>query len=170
MMNASRFGNVLNEIIDYYYKIMSSSESDKQYYIEQLEGKIRSVLNSASTKNQQFSINIEAMKKKCIEDGKEEYATLLDELSKLSQHIFDKFSNLQIETIDDLEIVKQKIYSLKNLLDVSRYGLDKFRQSAEYLDRDSINYAYRYLDNYLDNPQKIINNLPIIKSLIDKLI
>ena len=170
MMNASRFGNVLNEIIDYYYKIMSSSESDKQYYIEQLEGKIRSVLNSASTKNQQFNTNIEAMKKKCIEDGKEEYATLLDELSKLSQHIFDKFSNLQIETIDDLEIVKQKIYSLKNLLDVSRYGLDKFRQSAEYLDRDSINYAYRYLDNYLDNPQKIINNLPIIKSLIDKLI
>lgn len=170
VMNTSRFGNALNEIIDYYYKIMSSSESDKQYYIEQLEGKIRSVLNSSTTKNQQFNTNIEAMRKKCIEDGKEEYAILLDELSKLSHHIFDKFSNLQIETIDDLEIVKQKIYSLKNLLDVSRYGLDKFRQSAEYLDRDSINYAYRYLNNYIDNPQKIINNLPLIKSMIDKLI
>lgn len=170
MMNTSRFGNALSEIIDYYYKIMSSNESDKQYYVEQLEGKIRSVLNSASTKNQLFNTNIEAMRKKCVEDGKEEYATLLDELSKLSQHIFDKFSNLQIETIDDLEIVRQKILSLKNLLDVSRYGLDKFRQSAEYLDRDSINYAYRYLDNYIDNPQKIINNLPLIKSLIDKLI
>jgi hypothetical protein len=170
MMNASRFGNALSEIIDYYYKIMSSNESEKQYYVEQLEGKIRSVLNSASSKNQLFNTNIEAMRKKCVEDGKEEYATLLDELSKLSQHIFDKFSNLQIETIDDLEIVRQKILSLKNLLDVSRYGLDKFRQSAEYLDRDSINYAYRYLDNYIDNPQKIINNLPLIKSLIDKLI
>jgi hypothetical protein len=170
MMNTSRFGNALSEIIDYYYKIMSSNESDKQYYVEQLEGKIRSVLNSASTKNQLFNTNIEAMRKKCVEDGKEEYDTLLDELSKLSQHIFDKFSNLQIETIDDLEIVRQKILSLKNLLDVSRYGLDKFRQSAEYLDRDSINYAYRYLDNYIDNPQKIINNLPLIKSLIDKLI
>ena len=170
MMNASRFGNALSEIIDYYYKIMSSNESEKQYYVEQLEGKIRSVLNSSSSKNQLFNTNIEAMRKKCVEDGKEEYATLLDELSKLSQHIFDKFSNLQIETIDDLEIVRQKILSLKNLLDVSRYGLDKFRQSAEYLDRDSINYAYRYLDNYIDNPQKIINNLPLIKSLIDKLI
>jgi hypothetical protein len=170
MMNASRFGNALGEIIDYYYKIMSSNESEKQYYVEQLEGKIRSVLNSASTKNQLFNTNIEAMRNKCVEDGKEEYATLLDELSKLSQHIFDKFSNLQIETIDDLEIVRQKILSLKNLLDVSRYGLDKFRQSAEYLDRDSINYAYRYLDNYIDNPQKIINNLPVIKSMIDKLI
>jgi hypothetical protein len=170
MMNTSRFGNALSEIIDYYYKIMSSNESEKQYYVEQLEGKIRSVLNSASTKNQLFNTNIEAMRNKCVEDGKEEYATLLDELSKLSKHIFDKFSNLQIETIDDLEIVRQKILSLKNLLDVSRYGLDKFRQSAEYLDRDSINYAYRYLDNYIDNPQKIINNLPVIKSLIDKLI
>jgi len=170
MMNASRFGNALSEIIDYYYKIMSSNESEKQYYVEQLEGKIRIVLNSASTKNQLFNTNIEAMRNKCVEDGKEEYATLLDELSKLSKHIFDKFSNLQIETIDDLEIVRQKILSLKNLLDVSRYGLDKFRQSAEYLDRDSINYAYRYLDNYIDNPQKIINNLPLIKSLIDKLI
>lgn len=171
IMNASRFGNSLGDVIDYYYKIMSSSESDKQYYIGQLEGKIRSLLNSATTKNQQFNTNIEAMRKKCIEDGKEEHAKLLDELSKLSQHIFDRFSNLQIETIDDLEIVKQKIYSLKNLLDVSRYGLNEFRNSAEYLDRESINYSYRYLTDYhIDDPQKIINNLPVIKSMIDKLI
>jgi hypothetical protein len=171
IMNTGRFGNALSDIIDYYYRIMSSNENEKQYYVEQLEGKIRSLLNSASTKNQQFSINLEAIRSKCIEDGKEEYATLLDELSKLSQHIFDKFSNLQIETIDDLEIVRQKIYSLKNLLDVSRYGIDKFRNSAEYLDRDSINYSYRYFtDYYIDDPQVIINNLPVIKSLIDKLI
>lgn len=171
IMNTGRFGNALTDIIDYYYRIMSSNENEKQYYVEQLEGKIRSLLNSASTKNQQFSINLEAIRNKCIEDGKDEYATLLDELSKLSQHIFDKFSNLQIETIDDLEIVRQKIHSLKNLLDVSRYGIDKFRNSAEYLDRDSINYSYRYFTDYhIDDPQVIINNLPVIKSLIDKLI
>jgi hypothetical protein len=171
MMNASRFGNSLSDIIDYYYNVMSSSESDKAYHVEQLETRIRRILNEASTKNQKININLEQIKNKLRQEGKTEYLTLIEEISKFSEELFNKFSSINIETIDDLEVVRQKIYSIKNLFDTSRYEFNRFRYVAEYLDRDSFSSAYRYLtDYYIDNPEKITQSLPLIKSLVNKLV
>ncbi len=172
IMNTSRFGNGLSDLIDFYYNIMkdTTSEDNKKYYIEQLESKIRSLLNNSSTKSQKIRLNLEEIKAKCLSEGKDDYAKLLDELQTLSSHLFNSFSSLQIESIDDLEVIKYKISSLRSLFDNSRYELNKFRYVAEYLDRDNISSAYRYLtDYYIDDPQLIIDNLPKIKSLVDKI-
>ncbi len=176
IMNSSRFTNSLSDIIELYHSVMTSSEKDKAYYIDSLETKIRNLLNNSSTKSQKISSNLEQIKQKCLSEGKDDYAKLIDKLYEFSQHLFERISSSPIESIDDLEVVRYKISSLRSLFDTSRYKLNQFRHVAEYLDRDDITQSYRYLtsahwssDN-LHNPEEIINNLPLIRNLSDKLI
>jgi hypothetical protein len=86
--------------------------------------------------------------------------------------IYSKLTQYPIETIEDLEVIRQKLSSVKSVLTNSRYGLSRISNMIEYLSQyETPQRAKRILiDNYYIDPEQILENLPKVESVIKKLI
>jgi hypothetical protein len=113
--------------------------------------------------------NIKARLKSNNDDVK--YFQVLDLTQKLSDAIFNNIKNFQINDIEDLEVVAQKISSIRNILKSDRYGLDRyFRNFIEYILSGREERAYTVLkDNYYTDVEEILEKMPRIITIISKI-
>lgn len=77
----------------------------------------------------------------------------------------------EFNTIEDLEIARQKMISLSNFFSNSTYGLDNLSNFIDYLGQDTGERACQYLRNWRVNDyySKIIRGLQIVENLVTKI-
>ena len=170
--------NVSNEfssIIDYYLKIMSvAADDDKEYYVDRMKNKVLELFKFNRSRNVKVISGLNGLRKRLVEfdDDQKLHIQFLDKFNELSAVFYKKISNYNIESIEDFEVVNQKITSVKNILKSERYGLNRFCSYViEYLNRDDNGErSFRYMiDSYYFNPEQALQSLERVSKIIEKI-
>ena len=163
----------LGYIIDYYIKFMSATtDRDKKMYAEEISDRTTDMFKAGMKKATQCDEIIKNIKSRLKSSNRDEkYFQILDMTQKLSDAIYDNIKNFQINDIEDLEIVAQKISSIRNVLKSDRYGLNRyFSYTIEYITSGREDRAYSYLtDNYYTDVDEILEKMPRILTIISKI-
>ena len=163
----------LGSVIDYYIKFMSADDDrSKKNYAEEISDRTNDMFKFGmrkATQSDEIIKNIKSRLKSANRD--EKYFQVLDMTQKLSDAIYDNIKNFQINDIEDLEVVAQKISSIRNVLKSDRYGLSRyFSYVVECIVSGREDRAYSYItDNYYTDVDEILQKLPRIISVISKI-
>jgi hypothetical protein len=163
----------LGNIIDYYIKFMKAdTDRDKKMWAEEISDRTNSLFKSGMRKADEASEIIKSIKARLKSDNRDEkYFEMLDLTQKLSDAIYNNIKNFQINDIEDLEVVAQKISSIRNVLKSDRYGLNRyFSYFIEYVVSERLDRAYSHLtDNYYTDVDEILEKMPRIITIISKI-
>jgi hypothetical protein len=163
----------LGSIIDYYIKFMSATDDrSKKDYAEEITDRTNDLFKSGMRKGDQASEIIKNIKSRLKSSNRDEkYFQVLDMTQKLSDAIYDNIKNFQINDIEDLEVVTQKISSIRNVLKSDRYGLSRyFSYVVESIVSGREDRAYSYItDNYYTDVDEILQKLPRMITIISKI-
>lgn len=159
----------LSNVISYYYNLLSNpsdaSIDNVNYYTKRaLE---RSGNNLTTINNNLRDIRNELSDKNY---GKE--AELLKSLDEISLLIYDRISSLELETIEDLEVVNQKLLSIRNIFTTSRYKISNISPFLDYLDQSNYKRPFNQLVDYYriqDNIDEMISEVERVKKIIKKI-
>jgi hypothetical protein len=101
----------------------------------------------------------------------EKYFQILDLNQQLSDAIYDNLKNYQINDIEDLEVVAQKISSMRNILKSDRYGLSRyFGYVVESISSGREDRSFSYMtDPYYCDADEVLEKLPRIITIISKI-
>ena len=163
----------LGTVIDYYIKFMSADDDkSKKNYAEEISDRTNDMFKSGmrkATQSDEIIKNIKARLKSANRD--EKYFQVLDMTQKLSDVIYDNIKNFQINDIEDLEVVAQKISSIRNILKSDRYGLSRyFSYVVECIISGREDRAYSYItDNYYTDVDEVLQKLPRVIAVISKI-
>jgi hypothetical protein len=163
----------LGSVIDYYIKFMSADDDrSKKNYAEEISDRTNDMFKFGmrkATQSDEIIKNIKSRLKSANRD--EKYFQVLDMNQKLSDAIYDNIKNFQINDIEDLEVVAQKISSIRNVLKSDRYGLSRyFSYVVESIVSGREDRAYSYItDNYYTDVDEILQKLPRMISVISKI-
>ena len=170
---ASNIYSNLGYIIDYYIKFMSATnDRDKKMYAEEISDRTNDLFKSGMKRaalSEEIIKNIKERLKSANKD--EKYFEMIDLTQKLSDAIYNNLKNFQINDIEDLEVVAQKISSIRNVLKSDRYGLSRyFSYFIEYVGSGREDRAYSYLtDNYYTDVNEVLEKLPRMITIISKI-
>ena len=163
----------LGYIIDYYIKFMSATtDRDKKMYAEEITDRTTDMFKAGMKKATQCDETIKNIKSRLKSSNRDEkYFQILDMTQKLSDAIYDNIKNFQINDIEDLEVVTQKISSIRNVLKSDRYGLNRyFGNVIEYITSGREDRAYsHFTDNYYVNVDEVLEKLPRMITIISKI-
>ena len=163
----------LGNIIDYYIKFMGADDDRyKKNYADEITDRTNELFKSGMKRASQSEEIIKNIKSKLKSNSREEeYLKVLDLTQKLSDAIYNNIKNYQINDIEDLEVVAQKISSIRNILKSDRYGLNRyFGYIIEYISSGREDRAYSYLvDNYYTNVDEILEKMPRIIAIVSKI-
>jgi hypothetical protein len=169
----ARYQNNFSAISELYYNMMMSSEEDKQHYIKSINERIKNIYSKSSDVTTKISRNITEIKKNLVkEDQSDRYLPIVEGLERISFKFYNKLMSGQFETIEDLEIARQKMISLSSFFNNSVYSLDNLSNFIDYLTYDDWRRSYSYLvgtwrvDDYYD---RIIRGIEIVEKLVDRL-
>jgi hypothetical protein len=109
-----------------------------------------------------------------IKDGTQnEYLDLLNELEEVSKLINQKIISLPFDCIEDLEIVKSKTATIRNLFNSDTYDLSNLRYFLDSALNGREDRSYRYLTDEWrlqgDNLENTIKGLETAKKIISRL-
>jgi hypothetical protein len=141
-------------------------------YAEEITDRTNDLFKSGMKKASQSEDIIKNLKERLKSANRDEkYFEMLDLTQKLSDAIYNNLKNFQINDIEDLEIITQKISSIRNILKSDRYGLNRyFSYFVEYVVSGREDRAYSYLtDNYYTDVNEILEKLPRIITIISKI-
>ena len=163
----------LGEIISEYIKFMSSTDDVyKKKYAQDISDSTNDLFKSGMRKAAQSDDTIKNLKLMIRDNNlQDKYLKLLDLTQNLSDTIYNNIKNYQINDIEDLEVVNQKISSIRNILKSNRYGLNYyFGYVIDYISSGNEKSAYTYLinSNYID-VNNILEKLPRVITIISKM-
>lgn len=173
--SASRYQNYFGSISELYYDMMSTEdESNKEYCINQINNRIKDLYKRAADRTTRITKNLETVKKILKSDSEEtenKYLPIVESLERISQKFYTRLMSGEFNTIEDLEIARQKMISLSNFFSNSTYGLDNLSNFIDYLGQDTGERACQYLRNWRVNDyySKIIRGLQIVENLVTKI-
>jgi hypothetical protein len=162
----------LGSIIDYYIRFMSADEDrNKKIYADEISEKTNDLFKNGMRRADIASDTIKNLKSRIKGNSKEDsYLQILDLTQKLSDVIYDNLKNYQINDIEDLEVVAQKISSIRNVLKSDRYGLSRyFGNVIEYISSGREDRAYSHLTDSYYTVDEILEKLPRIITIISKI-
>jgi hypothetical protein len=164
----------LASIINEYYTLLKTPEANKPAQISKLNSMCIEYFNKASDKVINISKNIKELKL-ILKDqtlrgtDRSDEINIIDALEKISSILYHRLSSFKIESIEDMEIMYQKIFSLRNICRVERYNLNKMKSFFESLAKDrSIEYLARH-DSIRQNKRIIIESLPRVELIMAKI-
>ena len=167
----------LSQIIREYLKYIKSFEDGESGEIletrsQYLSQVIKKFYKESSDKNKTISTNLAYIKTKLAEEGKPDLIEIVEKLEKLSQDIWNNLKEIKPETIEDLEILIQKIKSVKEIFNSRRWSLENLMIFLRYADasgsgfHDRI-YSYGHITN---NIEKINKDLVRLSRVINRLV
>jgi hypothetical protein len=173
-------GNIISDISslisNYLYVLKAESDSDKQYYLEQLTSRTNNLFKNGLKKSSEVAKSIKLLKDKLesdtsLEQPVEKYIQLLDALDDLSLTIYKKIGENHIECIEDFEIVNQKISSIKNIISSERYQLSGVvSYFIENIIRNGYNRTYSYFtDSYYIKIDKALEGISSVKKIVERM-
>lgn len=123
LMETSRFTSSFNNLANYYVEALKEGSSD--YYKTQLSNLITARYNFISKQSTEISNNLKVLKEECKSGNHYTELKIIEGLENLSRIIYQKISNIPFDCVEDIDIVKSKLDSFKNILDSGRYGVDR---------------------------------------------
>jgi len=166
-LRQGHISNNLTTILKGYINLLSASDDSKESYLNELNSNIKYIFKDNMERNKNVSKNIEDSKRRLKNENKERHLKVLNHVDDLSLTIYNSIIGFELETIDDLEILHQKVLGMKNIIKSDRYHLTSLSYFLDYLNRSTFDYAYRYLvDNYYVN----VDRIPKIEQGIDTMI
>jgi hypothetical protein len=146
----------ISTILKGYILLLKGDDIRKERYLNDLNDNIKYSFEKSVANNRNLSKNIKEVKDRLKRDDKEEYVEVLELLSELSLVIYDKINSFELETIEDLEILYQKVGGMMNIIKSDRYSIHKLGYHMDYTFRNSSDYSYKYLtDRYYIEPSSI---------------
>lgn len=160
-------------ISDYMNLLEADTDSRKSEAVENISHRSEDLYRSAMKRVSDGNESVKSIKQSIKANNKPEiYSTILDELSEISFVIYENLTNYQIDSIEDLEVVAQKISSMRNVLKSDRYRVSRlFGSVVEYMYGGRPSRAYDYLVDtyYFPEPEKTLENLKRIKTILSKI-
>jgi hypothetical protein len=173
IVHGSNIYSNLGNIIDYYIKFMSATDDrDKKTYAEEISDRTNEMFKGGMRKASQADEIIKNIKSRLKSSNKDEkYFQVLDLTQKLSDAIYNNIKNYQINDIEDLEVVAQKISSIRNVIKSDRYGLSRyFSYIIENISSGREDRTYSYMtDTYYVDVDDVIKKLPRIIAVVSKI-
>jgi hypothetical protein len=163
----------LGSIIEYYIRFMGATDDrSKKGYADEISEKTNDLFKNGMRRADIASDTIKGIKSRIKGELREEtYLQILDLTQQLSDAIYDNLKNYQINDIEDLEVVAQKISSMRNILKSDRYGLSRYFGSVvDCIVSGREDRAFNYLvDPYYVNTDSVLEKLPRVITLISKI-
>lgn len=145
-LTENRFTTSFHNLANYY--VAALKEGDSDLYKTQLSNLITARYDFISKKSTEISNNLKVLKEECKSGNHYTELKIIEGLENLSRIIYQKISNIPFDCVEDIDIVKSKLDSFKNIiLDNSRYDVDR----CEYFIKNltNLNSARSYLfDHY----------------------
>lgn len=162
--------STLNDIISNVYKFMKNNSSAKS-----ATDNIKYLINNDFKSNLKINNNITHNKNEIIKSLKAdpEYSYLVEAvnaLDTLNEKVYNKI-NVNVETIQDMEILYSKLMSIRQIIRKDRYSIRHFSNYLSYLGetgyRNSLNYLTGYINE--DRVKDLLDDVKIISDIIDKI-
>lgn len=165
----SRFTSVISQ---YLQLLKEDDDSTKLRIVENIADRSEELFRAAMKKSSITSSivkNIKTMLKS--QDKDEVYIKIFDTLDEISEAIYDNLNSCQVDSIEDFEIVAQKVSSMRNILKADRYGCSRFfNYVIDYISSERESRAYSYLvDRYYIEPEETLEALQRVKTLMSKI-
>jgi len=175
----SRFNRLFTDLIDYYYQYIDYANQGNndgcEFTQRRLSNTIKSNYELMSLKTSLIGNNLKYIKDEVSKDpdANKDYIRIVEKLEKISQIIYTRFSSINLETIEDLEIFASKIEAVRNLTRNDRYEFYRLKNFLDYIDAERTRRPYEYLVNYYNIREKeaeILKSLDILERLVKSLI
>jgi len=165
----SRFSNTISE----YLRLMTETDDrNKKSYAESISDRSEELFKIGMKRSSSTAKTIKEIKDKLRSNNQDEvFFKVFDELDEISEAIYNNLNNYQVDSIEDFEVVSQKISSMRNILKSDRYGLSKFfSYVVDSISGERTSRAYDYLtDPYYINIDNVLLSLQRIKTLMSKI-
>ena len=120
--------------------------------------------------SQRIDINLSYLKKYCEQNKLEQEAAIVSGLEKISQNMYQKLLQMTFDSVEDIEILKVKLDSLRLLARSGRYGLTHCDYLVENLGNDSQERSLSYLINWRisENSARILGGIDQVLKIVDR--
>jgi len=171
MIYNSRFLSNLDKIAELYTEALKEGDSD--YYKNKLSTFISDRYKSIASSNSTIANNTKYIKDATMRgDEYKDYLKIFEGLENLSKKIYQKVSALPIECVEDLDIVRAKLDSLRQIFRISRYNFDKLDYFIDSLTTTTNSEnALRYLTNHYyirDYKREILQGIDQANRVLDR--
>jgi hypothetical protein len=179
MIYNSRFTNSLSTLGDDYILAMRefqasviTSNTEDERYKKQLSSFISDKYKSVSTSSLLISKNLKETKEYCLKEGFKQEYKIVEDLEKLSKKIYQIVCNMSFNCVEDIDILKAKLDSIRSILRGSRYGFDFFDYFIDSLvSRNSSENSIKYLTEHhyvRNNKSQIITGIESALKVLDR--
>ena len=161
----NKIGPILNE---YYSLLRTEDESYKKSYISNIQDRIDSIMSGL--KNSNVRKTVEEIKSTLKTNGHTSHLELFEEVLKVSSLIYDRITEIDIETIEDLETVNQRIISIKSVLSRGRYKISDISYFLQYVYNSNTRSSLSSILGESDKDVKaILDDMDRLKKVISKI-
>jgi hypothetical protein len=157
--------------IGYLYRgIDSEDESDKRNNLEAATNSLRQIYESNLKFNTEITTSTNKMYSNLNLNEKQEYKPLLDKIMEINTVIVNKIKSFEIESIEDMEIISEKMASIRNIYRNSdRFSwARKMYYVTEHFTNDSRALRSLYDVSESDIP-KVLDQLNKFQRVIERL-
>jgi hypothetical protein len=156
----------LQSFISYLYSFLTS-ELDKEYNYSQALEYFKRVVDNNIRFNSDVTTSIKEMRSELKTRDREELIPVLDAILDLNQAITDKFKKIDIETLEDIEIIFEKIKAIRNVYrDSDRLKVRECYYITEHFSNSSRTLSY--LTDITD-VEKTLVKIQKLKKFIERL-
>ena len=157
--------------IGYLYRgIDSEDESDKRNNLEAATNSLRQIYESNLKFNTEITTSTNKMYSNLNLNEKQEYKPLLDKIMEINTVIVNKIKSFEIESIEDMEIISEKMASIRNIYrNSNRFSwARKMYYVTEHFTNDSRALRSLYDVSVSDIP-KVLDQLNKFQRVIERL-
>jgi len=166
MLYNSRFTNSLDSLADYYVSALTNDS-----YKEKLSEFISSKYKSISETNLYTSNNIKSLKLYCQQKELEGEYKIIDGLERLSKKLYEKISVMKFECVEDIDILKAKLDSIRQVFRNSRYYLSYLDYVMDSISSKNFENPKKYLTEHYyvrDSKTQIIQGIEQCLKVLDR--
>lgn len=170
MFDNSYFTRDLSKLAKSYEQALSE-EPEENYYKKELSEFITQKYKDTSRLSQLIDTNLSYLKNYCEQNKSEKYyLEILTGLEKISQNMYQKLLQMTFDSVEDIEILKVKLDSLRLLARTERYGLTTCDYLVDNLAETRPEKSLGYLINWRisDNSLKILAGIEVVLKIVDR--